>query len=122
MSSPETPPARGTSLLRQSQRRPARLALSPVAYTDWVPGDLYDDQLPFRLHYLLEWKLTLNKRTVAKQTEKDLGIAPSGFWNEEYSYNIADIAQSTGKVCEPSATIIVLSMNERNDDAVNSRE
>ncbi|KAK3933481.1 hypothetical protein QBC46DRAFT_368727 [Diplogelasinospora grovesii] len=70
------------------------------------------------MHYLLGWKLTLNKRTVAKQTEKDLVVAPSDFWNEELSCKIAEIAQSTGKACEPGATIIVLSVDERNEHDV----
>ena len=120
VSNPETPIANGANLPRQSQRRPAKSLLPFVAWDDWVPGESYDDQPPFCIHYRLEWKLTLNKRTVAKQTEKDLVVAPSDFWTEKLSSKITAIAQSTGKTCEPSATIMALSVNERNEDPVNN--
>jgi hypothetical protein len=54
-----------------------------VPYADWVPGQSYAEQPPpSSMHYIMEWKLILNKRVVAKQTEDDLVLAPSDFWNE----------------------------------------
>ena len=47
----------------------------------------------------MEWKLTLNKRAAAKQTEENLVVAPSDFWNKELASKIADIVQSTGQGC-----------------------
>jgi hypothetical protein len=67
------------------------------------------------MHYLMEWKLTLNRRLVAKQTEDDLVLAPSDFWKEELSSKIADIVKSTGKPCKPDATTIILSVNDRSE-------
>jgi sulfur relay (sulfurtransferase) DsrC/TusE family protein len=34
------------------------------------------------IHYEREWKLTVNNRQVAKQTEQDLVLAPDDLWNE----------------------------------------
>jgi len=43
------------------------------------------------MHYIIEWKLTIKRRITAKQTENDLVVAPSDFWNEELLSKIADI-------------------------------
>lgn len=68
---------------------------------------------PSCIHYIMEWKLTLNRRIIAKQTEYDLVVAPSDFWDEELSSKIADIVKSTGKSCEADATTIAISVNDR---------
>ncbi|KAK0612986.1 hypothetical protein B0T17DRAFT_542380 [Bombardia bombarda] len=66
------------------------------------------------MHYTMEWKLTLNRRAAAKkQTENDLVIAPGCFWRERLSSQTSDIVKATGKPCEPEATTIVVSVNDR---------
>ena len=77
-SEPEHPSTRNVRS-RRSQLRPARKTLPFVPFADWDPGQSYNDQPPFCIHYVMEWKLTLNKRVVAKQTEDDLILAPSEF-------------------------------------------
>ena len=72
-------PARGFQPPQRSQLRPARKILPFVPYADWIPGQSYEEQPPFCMHYIMEWKLTVNKRVAAKQTEDDLVIAPSDF-------------------------------------------
>lgn len=108
----ESPPLRDTRPPQRSQLRPARKTLPFVPYADWVPGQSYEEHPPFCMHYILEWKLTLNKRIAAKQTEDDLVVAPSDFWNMELSSKIADIVKSTGKPYKADATTIVISVNE----------
>ncbi|KAK3353709.1 hypothetical protein B0T25DRAFT_581423 [Lasiosphaeria hispida] len=78
----ESRPVRNAAPQR-GQLRPARKTLPFVPYTDWVPGQSYEEHPPYCIHYIMEWKLTLNKRTAAKQTEDNLVVAPSNFWNEE---------------------------------------
>ena len=114
-SSTDRQPARGAGPTRRSQLRPARKTLPFVPYDDWLPGESYDDQPPSCIRYVMEWKLTLNKRVAAKQTEDDLVLAPSDFWNEELSPKIADIANSIGKPCKADATTIVISVNDRSE-------
>lgn len=37
-----------------------------MPYDDWLLGEPYDDQPPSCNHYVMEWKLTFNKRVAAK--------------------------------------------------------
>jgi len=114
-------PAGGTGLVRQSQRRPARKTLPIVPYADWVLDQSYDQLPPSCVYYIMEWKLTLNRRLVAKQTEDDLVVALSDFWNEELSSKIADIVKSTGKPCEADAMTIAISVNDRLEHDITKR-
>jgi hypothetical protein len=87
-----------------------------VPYADWVPGQSYAEQPPpSSMHYIMKWKLTLNKRVVAKQTEDDLVLAPSDFWNKELASKIADIVKSLGKPCKANVIMIVISINDRSE-------
>ncbi|KAK0645494.1 hypothetical protein B0T16DRAFT_411269, partial [Cercophora newfieldiana] len=43
-----------------------------MPYKDWVPGQSYEEHPPTCMRYIMEWKLTLNKRAAAKQTEENL--------------------------------------------------
>lgn len=105
----------------QSQRRPARATLPFVPYEDWDPDQSYDEQPPTCVRYTLEWKLTLNRRAAAKQTEDGLVLAPSSFWKEQLSSKIADIVKSTSKSYEPEATTIVISVNDRSERDITKR-
>ena len=108
---------------QRGQLRPARKTLPFMPYADWVPGQSYAEQPPPScMHYIMEWKLTLNKRVIAKQTEDDLVLAPSDFWNEELSSKIADIVKSSsGKPCKADATTIVISVNDRTEPDITKR-
>jgi hypothetical protein len=107
---------------QRGQLRPARKTLPFMPYADWVPGQSYaEQQPPSCMHYIMEWKLTLNKRVIAKQTEDDLVLAPSDFWNKELLSKIADIVKSSGKPCKADATTIVISVNDRSEPDITKR-
>nr|XP_036584420.1 uncharacterized protein CTRU02_05495 [Colletotrichum truncatum]KAF6793938.1 hypothetical protein CTRU02_05495 [Colletotrichum truncatum] len=90
-----------------------------LKYADWVPGRSYDEK-PLRLMlYTMQWKLTLDNRKAVEQTEKNLPVAPSEFWNQVLSAKFVEIINTKSKPYEIGDTTIVLSVpNDRSEDKV----
>lgn len=63
---------------RQSQPRHDHGTLPLLQLADWSEDKTYDP--PTCIHYSIEWKLTVNSKLVAKDTEPNLVLAPNAFW------------------------------------------
>jgi hypothetical protein len=51
------------------------------------------------MHYTIEWKLTVNKKMAAKQTEDNLIVASNDFWNKKLAAKLEEIVKSRDKPC-----------------------
>jgi hypothetical protein len=65
--------------------------------------------------------MEFDSKSIAKQTENDLVIAPSDFWTKELFSQIEDIVKSTGKSCNAYATTIAISVNDRSEHDITKR-
>ncbi|KAI8686735.1 hypothetical protein NCS56_00334500 [Fusarium sp. Ph1] len=70
---------RDTSPLDQARRDRTNLPLLQLA--DWDEELPYDEQPPTCVYYSIEWKLTLNNRSISKDTEPNLVLAPGPYWS-----------------------------------------
>lgn len=118
-------PARRRSPSLSSQgcnKQPSRGPLLFVPLANWNPNRLQYDKQRY-IHYELEWKLTVNNRQVAKQTEQDLVLAPGDFWNATLMSKLDELVRKTqvNKPCAADATTIVMSVTERSERNVTKR-
>jgi hypothetical protein len=64
---------------RPTPLKPDRLGFLPLA--DWDEYNSYKEDIPSRLRYSIEWKITVNNMVVAKDTEQDLVLVPAAYWH-----------------------------------------
>ncbi|KAF2844061.1 hypothetical protein T440DRAFT_380424, partial [Plenodomus tracheiphilus IPT5] len=55
----------------------SRLRFLPLA--EWDEHNSYEEEAPSRLRYSIEWKVVVNNRVVAKDTEQDLVLIPAAY-------------------------------------------
>jgi hypothetical protein len=56
--------------------RPRAGKFELLSLDEWNENETYDEEPPTCLHYSIEWKVTLNNKLLAKDTEPDLVLAP----------------------------------------------
>ena len=63
----------------QTQLEPDRLRF--LELNKWDELNSYEEEVPSLLHYSIEWKVAVNNRVVAKDTEQDLVLVPIAYWH-----------------------------------------
>ncbi|KAK5308970.1 hypothetical protein LTR70_010701, partial [Exophiala xenobiotica] len=86
---------------------------------DWQSDGAYDEDPPTCVHYSLEWRVTSNGKPISKDTEPNLVLSPSAFWQRTLHSRLdrlvgrkmgdADIAKAE----ETSITVSVTDRSER---------
>lgn len=114
---------RRAGLSQPSQLRPVPQTLPFLPLTEWDPDQRYDDQPPSYIHYALEWKMTLNNRNVARQTEQDIALAPGDFWDHTLRPELERLVEKTrsNKPCKADATTITMSVTDRSERDITKR-
>lgn len=82
-----------------------------LQFGDWEEGRTYDEDPPTCIHYSIEWKVTLNNRTVAKDTEQDLVLAPRFHWRLFLQPKLKEllVRKYPHRKLEPDDTSVVVS-------------
>lgn len=91
-----------------------RLGFLPLA--EWERGGEYDQQPPRYVCYTVKWKLLLNNKPVGNVTEKDLVVAPSGYWEKYLKADLDNMVQTKRKPNQrvrPESTTIKVEVNDR---------
>jgi hypothetical protein len=68
-------PNEDTCSRQQTKSQPAKLEL--LSIDEWNEEKTYDENPPSCIHYLIEWKVTLNNKLITEDTEQDLVLAPN---------------------------------------------
>lgn len=59
----------------------AQLRLGFLPLDEWDEYNSYDEEIPSRLRYSIEWKVVLNNKVVSRDTEQDVVLAPGIYWH-----------------------------------------
>ena len=110
------------SELPSPTEHPRSNTLNFLKLSDWEEGISYDNDLPTCIHYSIEWKVTVNNRVVAKDTEPDLVLAPSVYWDEYLKKKLEERIRTKtrrNRRIRSEDTAIVISVNDRSQRDLN---
>jgi hypothetical protein len=91
---------------------------------DWNEDNAYDERPPTCIHYSIEWKLILERKLIAKETEPDLVLTPSAFWTTVLQPRLDKLSARKllqNKCFSTDETIVVVSVTDRTERDVNKR-
>lgn len=91
-------------------------ALKFLPLSKWQDGKDYNENPPTYIHYRIEWRVTVNNREVSTDTEEDVVLAPSGFWQLSLEKKLERTLRRKAarhRWLRPDDTVIVASTSDR---------
>jgi hypothetical protein len=99
-----------------------RLGFLPLA--EWDEYNSYKEDTPSRLRYSIEWKVAVNNRVVAKDTEQDLVLVPAAHWHMYLKPKVEKLSSRKvghNRHVEYDDTSVVVSVNDRSERDLTKR-
>lgn len=99
-------------LTRNSDTHP----LGFLQLCEWQDGKTYDEDPSTCIHYRIEWRVTVNNREVSPDTEEDVVLTPSAFWQLSLEKKLEKALRrktARHRRLRPDDTVIVASTSDR---------
>lgn len=109
---------------RQGQQHHNVGALPLLQLADWDEDNAYDEHPLTYIHYSIEWKLVVEKKLIAKETEPNLVLTPSAYWTTVLRPRLDKLAARKlpqNKCFGADETIVTVSVTDRTERDVNKR-
>jgi hypothetical protein len=95
-----------------------------LALDQWDDYNSYDEDTPSRLRHSIEWKVVVNNKVVAKNTEQDLVLVPSAHWHLCLKPKVEKLLSKKvlhNSHVEIDDTSVVVSVNDRSQPDLTKR-
>jgi hypothetical protein len=99
-----------------------RLGFLPLA--EWDEYNSYEEDIPSRLRYSIEWKVAVNNRVVAKDTEQDIVLVPAAYWHMYLKPKVEKLLSKKvahDRHVEYDDTRVIVSVNDRSERDLTKR-
>ncbi|KAJ9658920.1 hypothetical protein H2201_007570 [Coniosporium apollinis] len=98
----------------QTQLDPDRLRF--LELDEWDGINSYEEEVPTLLHYSVEWKVVVNNKVVARDTEQDVVLVPIAYWHMVLEPKLQKLLQKkygANRQVQCDDTNVIVSVSDR---------